>query len=215
MRLWLREREAVGPIWQQNAAFRRAPSRRPGVVGWRLLALAAVPLAAVLATWLDPLPADIAGQARAVDGDSLLLAGNRIRLVGVDAPEADQHCWDAAGATWACGREAHRRLVGLVARTETVCRPAGKDRYGRILAACEAGGRDLARTMVVEGMALARPNHAAEQSAAREAGRGIWAGRFSEPRQWRDQGPSEEPVPDIWEAVWNWLRELTGARALR
>ncbi len=39
----------------------------------------------------------ITGPARVVDGDTLEIAGERIRLHGIDAPETNQTCWDDRG----------------------------------------------------------------------------------------------------------------------
>src|SRR5207237_1182174 len=54
--------------------------------------------------------APVTGRARVVDGDSLEVAGYRIRLFGIDAPEWRQECTDASGASYACGRAAARAL---------------------------------------------------------------------------------------------------------
>ncbi len=44
----------------------------------------------------------LSGPARVVDGDTLFVAGERIRLHGIDAPEKDQTC-SIDGRDWACG----------------------------------------------------------------------------------------------------------------
>ena len=69
----------------------------------RALALAAALL--LLAAPVLALPAgaqDITGQARVIDGDTLDLAGQRICLHGVDAPQKAQTC-QIEGLPWACG----------------------------------------------------------------------------------------------------------------
>lgn len=171
--------------------------------------------AAYLAARLDPLPPRFSGVARAADGDSLALRGDRIRLLGIDAPELDQICWDADGAEWPCGRAALRRLSELIGGAETSCQPEGTDRYGRTLATCTAADRDIAAALVAEGLAIGSGEYEREESAARSTKLGMWRGRFVDPRQWRDEDPAEAPEPSPFEQLWNWFRELTGATTLR
>lgn len=171
--------------------------------------------AAYLAARLDPLPPRFRGVALAADGDSLRLHGDRIRLLGIDAPELDQICWEPDGDEWPCGRVAHQRLSDLVGGTETTCQPDGIDYYGRTLATCTAANRDIAAVLVAEGLAITRGDYAREETAARSARSGIWRGRFVDPRQWRDEDPVNAPEPGFFELLWNWFRELTGATTLR
>lgn len=170
---------------------------------------------AYLAARLDPLPPRFSGMALAVDGDSLRLRGDRIRLLGIDAPEREQICWEVDGGEWPCGRAAYQRLSDIVASAETICQPEGIDRYGRTLATCTVADRDVAAVLVAEGMAVASGDYEREETSARSARSGLWRGRFVEPRKWRDQGPMGAPEPGLIEAVWDWFRELTGATTLR
>jgi len=96
----------------------------------------------------------IAGPARVIDGDTLEVASVRIRLEGLDAPERAQQC-SLSGRPWPAGEAARRRLVQLVAGQPVPCWSAGRDLYGHSLATCRAGGRDVARTLVREGLAWA------------------------------------------------------------
>ena len=65
------------------------------------------------------------------------------------------------------------------------------DRYGRLVAQCIAGGSDLGPGQVRQGWAAAyRRNslaYVAEEDQARRARRGIWAGTFQMPWDWRRQ----------------------------
>lgn len=186
--------------------------------GWpaALAALVLLAGATLLAARLDPLPPRFTGEARASDGDSLRLGADRIRLLGIDAPELDQVCWRDDGTEWPCGRAARDHLAALLSHGDISCATDGQDKFGRFLATCEnAMGEDLGASQVENGFVLARDGYPLEDAAARAARRGIWNGRFTDPRQWRDEGPREDPGPSLFEQVWTWLRELTGARSLR
>ncbi|RVI61297.1 thermonuclease family protein, partial [Sinorhizobium meliloti] len=123
--------------------------------GWIFLVLLGI--GAYIATQLPaperPVTGELSGPASASDGDSLRLDGRRIRIEGIDAPEIGQMCRRGETA-WDCGAQARRRLVALVAGTTTVCRLHGRDRYGRELGVCAAGGADLGREMVLSGHAV-------------------------------------------------------------
>ncbi len=133
----------------------------------------------------------LVGQAWIVDGDSIRLAGRSIRLDGIDAPEWDQTCLDAAGRTWRCGQAASRALRERLRGQTVSCRPRALDRYGRTIAVCAlADGSDLNAWMVREGFAIASGfagTYAAEQAHAKAAKRGIWDGTFISPANWRHQ----------------------------
>jgi endonuclease YncB( thermonuclease family) len=136
----------------------------------------------------------LAGRARVVDGDSLDVAGERIRLYGIDAPEYRQSCNDLAGRPYACGRAASRALAALIAGRPVSCNAVDHDRYGRDVAICMVDGRDLGEVMVRAGHALdyaqhSRGRYAAAQRDARDAKRGMWAGSFEDPAVWRRKNP--------------------------
>jgi endonuclease YncB( thermonuclease family) len=130
------------------------------------------------------------GAVRVVDGDTLRAGDERIRLIGMDAPETAQTCRDAQGRAWACGVAARERLVALVARGTVACASHGRDRYGRTLAICSAGDvADLGGALVREGLAVSYMDkdarYLADERAAREAGLGLWSGAFERPADWR------------------------------
>lgn len=128
------------------------------------------------------------GAADVIDGDSLRVNGVEMRLVGVDAPEYRQTC-EEAGQPVACGRRAREELAALVAGRALACRSEGHDRYGRVLARCMAGEIDVNREMVRRGQAVAYGDYHLAEAQARWAGRGLWAGRFVLPSEWRDSHP--------------------------
>ena len=148
----------------------------------------------VLAARLDRFETRTAvGAAIVKDGDSITLGSQRIRMRGIDAPEYSQIC-HRDGADYACGRLARQALVRLIAGKPVSCTGWQRDRYGRLLGDCKAGGMDLNRALVEAGWAVAFGDFETEESLARMGKAGIWAGTFDEPRDWReshDDGPVE------------------------
>ncbi len=144
----------------------------------------AIVLLASTPTWAQ----DITGPARVIDGDTIDVAGQRIRLHGVDAPEKNQTC-QIEGVPWACGIAAWVELVQLVAGKDLTCETRDVDRYGRVVAVCAADGQDINAVMVAQGWALAyrqfSDDYVAQEGKAREAGLGVWRGEFVAPWDWR------------------------------
>ena len=133
------------------------------------------------------------GHPRVVDGDSLEVAGHRVRLFGIDAPESVQDCRDANGRSYACGREARNALSATIGGQSVSCTPVGQS-YDRDVSVCTANGRDLSEAMVRSGHALelrqhSRGRYSAAEREAQTARRGLWAGDFERPSQWRQQHP--------------------------
>lgn len=51
------------------------------------------------------------GQASVIDGDTIEIHGQRIRLHAVDAPESVQHCLSGSNQKWRCGQQAANALA--------------------------------------------------------------------------------------------------------
>ena len=116
---------------------------------FRHIAIAAFLLFAAIGA--RPSFADVAGPATVVDGDTIVVAGERVRLQGIDAPELHQTC-TAYGQEWACGRTAGDWLRTFLAGRTVECVGHARDRYGRLLAVCYVGGEDLNERIVREGL---------------------------------------------------------------
>lgn len=69
----------------------------------------------------------------AIDGDTLNCAGERIRLLGIDAPELPGHCQVGRVCVPGDPFASKRSLEGLIEPTMDIIR-YGRDRYGRTLA---------------------------------------------------------------------------------
>ena len=132
--------------------------------------------------------ADITGTTRVIDGDTIEVAGQRIRLHGIDAPESRQMCL-AEGVRWRCGQRAALRLAGKIGRSTVTCKGRDTDRYGRTVAICYVRGEDLNHWMVINGWALAYQRYSKkyvdEERAAQASRLGVWRGQFVPPWEWR------------------------------
>jgi endonuclease YncB( thermonuclease family) len=127
--------------------------------------------------------------ASVIDGDTIEIHGQRIRLHGIDAPERGQTCFDADGRTWRCGQRAALALQDLIGRRTVTGDERDVDRYGRIVGRCTVAGIDIDRWLVEQGLASAyrRYSHdyVVSEDEARAAGRGTWVGTFEPPWEWR------------------------------
>ena len=173
------------------------PPRPPFLIGILIIAIVAAIGGGVREWHTRPIIAPrqtgamITGRPRVVDGDSLEVAGHRVRLFGIDAPESMQDCRDARGRSYPCGVDARNALSDVIGRQSVSCRPVGES-YGRDVSMCTAGGRDLSEAMVRSGHALelrqySRGRYADAENEARNARRGLWAGDFEQPSQWRHE----------------------------
>ena len=129
------------------------------------------------------------GVPQILDGDTVHVGGQRIRLHGIDAPEEDQLCTQPSGQTWRCGDEATNALARRINGASIRCRQRDTDRWDRAIAVCYLGREDLNAWMVKQGWAVAyrqfSDDYIREEHAARAALRGIWSGTFEMPWDYR------------------------------
>jgi len=94
---------------------------------------------------------------RTIDGDTVEIAGETIRLIGIDAPEM--------GGRAACDAE---RQLAVTARIELAAfltggqwtiEREGEDRYGRTLARILVGGEEAGEHLIAAGLAVAWDGH--------------------------------------------------------
>lgn len=156
-----------GPL-PRPARFGTPAKRRPGRLrsAWRWLALAT--LTAVGALWLARLLlpvgrqevppsiwqpcADAPSLARCVvDGDTIRLDGETVRIAGLDAPELAGRC----EAERIAARVALDALIGWLSEGAfTIApQPGGNDRYGRPLRSLSRNGASAAEALVSRGVA--------------------------------------------------------------
>jgi endonuclease YncB( thermonuclease family) len=141
-------------------------------------------------------PVILKGPFYAVDGDTLWVKGERLRLEGIDAPERAQTCTDADGRSWDCGLVARSTMAKMVGTATVICEGRKKDRYRRLLVICRDGTDDLNGEIVRRGLAVSYGGYRAEERQARHDRRGIWAGYFEKPKDWRagHGGERHDPV---------------------
>lgn len=140
------------------------------------------------------------GPAMVADGDSLSIAGIRVRLFGIDAPELDQQCHDGERRV-ACGELAKARLQSLIGNSEVSCTRKATDSYGRIVAVCRIGSSDLGQEMVEAGWATAFRKYSEDyvpaETRARAAKVGLWQWTFQPPEDYRAaRERNDEPARD-------------------
>lgn len=156
---------------------------------------------------LGDLPLDsgvsaISGLATAVDGDTLDIAGTRIRLEGIDAPEMAQTCGRGWLGTWDCGKAARRALEKLVTGKTIACRNEGLDKYNRVLGICFAGDTDINAQMVRAGLAWAFVKYSSTyvkaEKEAKAAKAGLWQGDAQPAWEYREKrwSSAEQAAPE-------------------
>ncbi len=144
----------------------------------------------LVVTLVVPLGAGCAREVEVVDGDTLVWRGERVRLFGIDAPEGEQVCTQNA-REYRCGEKARQWLIEKTNGKDVRCEQRGRDRYERLVAVCFAGEENLNKGLVEAGLALAYRRYSQEfvsaEDRARRASKGVWAGEFVPPWQWRQE----------------------------
>lgn len=133
------------------------------------------------------------GVARVLDGDTLQIQGQTIRIWGVDAPESGQLC-TKGGKSWRCGQAATEALALRLARQTVSCRQLDFS-YNRVVAFCVAGPMDVGSWLVANGWAVEAARfsdgfYSSVERSARHKSLGIWGAEFEAPWLWRQRHPT-------------------------
>lgn len=129
------------------------------------------------------------GTAEVIDGDTIAINNTRVRLYGIDAPEAAQKCENKNGEKYFCGRDATIALNSLIGENQVSCAKRDMDQYGRTVATCEVAQKDIGYHMVRNGQAVAYTYYSWRYIPAQIEAflyeKGIWEGDFMNPYDWR------------------------------
>ncbi len=176
------------------AAWLLAGPRRWIVLGAGALALIVIAAASVVATSylkapVEDAPSDvIAGPAQAIDGGTVIVAGQTLQLEDIDAPPASLMCRDGA-YQYRCGDDARRALSTAIGDGPIECVHAHPQRGGRLAARCRnETGLDIAAIQVESGWAVndlrRSSRYVAEELRARNNANGLWRNDFAHPELW-------------------------------
>jgi endonuclease YncB( thermonuclease family) len=119
----------------------------------------------------------IEGSAQVIDGDTLEVEGELVRLLDIDAPALAQTCAATTEELRRCGEAAANALSARIGSSPVTCNWASRDNYGRILARCFILNEDLSAWSVRAGWSFAFLRYSTrlveEERAARRERLGI------------------------------------------
>ena len=129
-----------------------------------------------------------ADNLKIVDGDTIVLNGEKIRFSGIDTPELKQTCMNGDEKVF-CGKFAKMLLVKKIGNQMPECIREGKDVYKRTLAECFINGESLSVFLVRSGYAFAYRKYSnkfiKDEEFAKENKLGMWSMKFEYPWDFR------------------------------
>ena len=129
-----------------------------------------------------------AGSLKIVDGDTIILNGEKIRFFGIDTPELKQTCLQGDQKV-SCGIFAKILLMKKIGNNKLECIREGKDAYKRTLAECFVGGKSLSSFLVRNGYAFAYRKYSnkfiKDEEFAKTNKLGMWGMTFLYPWDFR------------------------------
>ena len=129
-----------------------------------------------------------ADNLKVIDGDTIILNGEKIRFSGIDTPELKQTCLKDDQEV-GCGMTAKMLLVKKIGDNTPECISEGKDAYKRTLAECFVNGESLSAFLVRSGYAFAYRKYSKkfikDEEFAKENKLGMWSMKFQYPWDFR------------------------------
>ncbi|MEP5091543.1 MAG: thermonuclease family protein [Paracoccaceae bacterium] len=144
--------------------------------------------------------ADVVGRINVIDADTFDVGITRVRVFGIDAPEADQFCVTEQGVKWLCGEWVTEEVRTRFQGRRAVCEQLDLDRYDRVVARCRVDGIDIGRELVASGLAFAYRKYAMDydldEKVAAVNDRGLHASQVQSPAQFRKSRGKGRIPPD-------------------
>jgi len=129
-----------------------------------------------------------ADDLKVIDGDTIILNGEKIRFSGIDTPELKQTCLKNNQEV-SCGMTAKKLLIEKIGNATIECISEGKDAYKRTLAECFVNGESLSQFLVRSGYAFAYRKYSTkfinDEEFAKVNKLGMWAMTFQYPWDFR------------------------------
>ena len=129
-----------------------------------------------------------ADNLKIVDGDTIVLNGEKIRFSGIDTPELKQTCMQGDQKV-SCGMSAKMLLAEKIGNAIPKCINEGKDIYKRTLAECFIDGESLSKFLVRNGYAFAYRKYSKkfieDEKFAKKNNLGLWSMKFKYPWEFR------------------------------
>ena len=130
----------------------------------------------------------LADNLKIVDGDTIILNGEKIRFLGIDTPELKQTCLQGNEEV-GCGMFAKMLLVKKIGNNTPKCIGEKKDFYKRTLAECFINGESLSKFLVRNGYAFAYRKYSKkfieDEKFAKKNEFGMWSMEFEFPWDFR------------------------------
>jgi len=133
------------------------------------------------------------GKSFVIDGDSIRVDENEVRLLEIDAPEYKQTCFDANNQEYSCGKISKSFLINFINKKDVCCFYNKKDRYDRFLGKCFIAEKSINEEILKNGMAIIYDIKSVDEriikieEEARKNKRGIWVGAFQIPKEYRKE----------------------------
>ena len=142
----------------------------------------------ILILWLLTSNISFADNLKIIDGDTIILNGEKIRFSGIDTPELKQTCLKDDQEV-NCGMIAKMLLVKKIDNNTPKCISEGQDAYKRTLAECFVNGESLSAFLVRSGYAFAYRKYSKkfikDEEFAKENKLGMWSMKFQYPWDFR------------------------------